>query len=36
MDDAVLVHVVDAGQDLLHEAHGLSIVDALLLDDVLE
>lgn len=36
MYDSVLVHVVDSGQDLLHEAHGLLVVDALLLDDILE
>ena len=36
MDDTVPVHIVDASEDLLHEADGLPVVDPLLLDDVLE
>jgi hypothetical protein len=36
MNDAVAMHIVDSGYDLLHEPDGLAIFDALLLDDVFE
>lgn len=36
VDDAVLVDVLDTGEDLLHEANGLLLVESLPLDDVLE